>query len=278
MPPEPMTPLDIAAARMQADPADVTARLRFHAELADTELFVLAAEEPRGDTLEPQVFATGDGPLVLAFDSEMRLAEFAGGVAVPYAALPGRVLVAMLTQEDAKADEAARLGLLVNAGGAQAELLPPEALSWLARTLAAIAPSEAEGVPERFAPPALPPEALALLRPALERRLSGMPGLSAAVLAGVVWQGGGQGHVLALAGVAEPVRAPLARAVAEALELSGLEAGALDVIFPAPGDLAVIAAVGLALSPAPWQPPADGGPQVAGSNPGMDPARPPKLR
>ncbi|MFN3954844.1 MAG: SseB family protein [Pararhodobacter sp.] len=280
MPESPLSPLDTAAAQMQAVPDDLPARLRFHAELAAAELFVLLETEAEGGRLRPQVFDLSEGRAVLAFDSELRLAEFAGA-AVPYAALPGRVLVAMLA---AGSGDAADLSLLLNAGAAQAELLPPAALRWLAQTLAGARTVEAEGRAVSFGPVALPAAALDLLRPALERRLRGMPGLNAAVLASVIWQSGARGHVLALGGVATAARGALARAVAEALEFSGLEAGALDVIYPEAAALALIAARGLALAPAPYVAPLAG--TTAGttagtasrSAPGMDPARPPRLR
>ncbi len=118
---------------------------------------------------------------------------------------------------------------------------------------------------------------LALLVPALERRLSGMPGLGRAVLAGVHWRGGGQGHALAMSGLPEAAQAPVARAVAEALELSGIEAGMLDVVFPPDAAMALILATGVALAPAPWIAPDD---QIVtpGENPGLDPGKPPRLR
>ncbi|WP_333829893.1 SseB family protein, partial [Pararhodobacter sp.] len=245
----PQTPLETALARMQAAPKDTARRLQFHAELLDTELFVLLADEATGPALRPKVFEFEAGRAVLVFDSESRLADFAGEV-VPYAALPGRVLVMMLAQ----AGEA--LSLLISPDSEHAELLPPEALEWLARTLGETRTNEAMGVPEAFIPVALPESVLDLLVPALERRLRHTPGLEAVVLAGVRWRGGGTGHVLALGGaaggMAEAARAPLAHAVAEALELSGIEAGALDVIFPDAAAMGRLKATGLALSPAPW--------------------------
>lgn len=265
----PQTSLETALARMKAAPEDTSLRLQFHAELLDTELFVLLADEAHGAALRPQVFDFEDGRAVLVFDSESRLADFAGQV-VPYAALPGRVLVMMLAQAGEP------LSLLVSPDSAHAELLPPEAVTWLARTLDETRTTETEAAPEAFTPIALPEGVLALLVPALERRLRNTPGLEAVVLAGVRWQGGGTGHVLALGGVAEVARAPLARAVAEALELSGIEAGSLDVIFPEATVMERLGAVGLALTPAPWVAPDTG--QTNRAAPGMDPARPPKLR
>jgi hypothetical protein len=263
----PATPLDEALRAMAAAPEDTGARLAFHAELSRAEVFVLLQAEVSGDRMEPRVFDLSQGRAVLAFDSELRLAGFAGQAA--YAALPGRVLVAMLAGQG--------LALMLNADTDHAALLPPEALEWLAETLSAPAPAQGQAVPEGFAPPDLPPAVLERLIPALERRLSGLPGLQGALLAGVRWQGGGRGHVLALSGLPEAAEAPVARAVAEALALSGLEAAALDVVFPPPAALAALAPVARALSPAPFVAPEE---QVVtpGAAPGMDPDRPPRLR
>ncbi|MFN4100789.1 MAG: SseB family protein [Pararhodobacter sp.] len=275
---EPVTELEQAMRRLAAAEEDSagqsTARLAFHAELSRAEVFVLLDAEVSGDTMKPRVFDLSDVRAVLAFDSEMRLAGFAGGAAA-YAALPGRVLVTLL----AEAGEG--LSLMLNADAPDAALLTPDVLAWLAATLSAPAPAEGEGVPEGFAAPSLPASVLDLLVPALERRLSGTPGLAQTVLAAVQWQGGARGHVLALGGLPEAAQAPAARAVAEALALSGLEAGSLDVVFPTGRALGAIAAVGLTLAPAPFSMPED---QVIrpgdtpGANPGMDPQRPPKLR
>lgn len=270
----PETELDAAMRALAAVPPDSAdepaLRLAFHAELSRAELFVLLEAEARAGTLEPKVFDLPDLSAVLAFDSEIRLAGFAGEAAA-YAALPGRVLVAML------AEAGAGLSLLVNPDTPHAALLPPEALGWLADTLAAPAPAEGQATPIAFAAPDLPPPVRAALVSALERRLAGTPGLEAAVLASVAWQDGGRGHVLALAGLPEAAQAPVARAVAEALALSGLEAGSLDVVFPDGRALAAIAGVGLALAPAPYALPDE---QVLnpGANPGLDPSKPPRLR
>lgn len=270
----PDTELNAAMRRLAAAPEDSgedsTARLAFHAELSRAEVFVLLKAEAAGGTLEPQVFDLSDVRAVLAFDGEMRLADFAGAAAA-YAALPGRVLVTML----AEAPEG--LSLLVNPDTPHAALLPPEALGWLADTLAAPPPAEGQATPEAFAAPDLPAPVRGALVAALERRLSGTPGLSGAVLAAVQWQGGARGHVLALGGLPEAAQPAVARAVAEALALSGLEAGALDVVFPPERAMAAIAAVGLPLSPAPYAM-ADEQVVTPGANPGLDPSRPPRLR
>lgn len=279
MPDEPQTRsaqtgLDDAMRRMAAAPDETTARLTFHAELSRAELFVLLDAEISGDRMRPRVFDLSDGRAVLAFGSEMQLADFAGDAAA-YAALPGRVLVSML------AAGAEPLSLLIGPDVDHAALLDPAALRWLDQTLSAPPPDEAQATPERFTAPDLPGSVLSLLIPALERRLSGLPGLELVILAGAQWQGGARGHVLALTGLPENAQAPIARAVVEALSLSGLEAGALDVVFPPAASMPAIAAVGLALTPAPFVMPEE---QIIspndqpGANPGLDPTRPPKLR
>ena len=260
-----------AMASMRAQPGDDAARLAFYGALADSELFLMLAGESDAGALRPRLFALDEGQVALAFDSEAGLADFAGE-AVDYAALPGRVLVTMLAE--------AGLALLVNPDSEDAAMLPVEALVWLAGTLAAPAPAQAQARITGFAPPDLDASALARLLPALERRLSGVPCLEAAVLAAARHAGSdaGESLVLALAGVPEPARPALARAVSEALVLSGLDEASLDVIFPAPGAMAPIAAVGLALAPAPFQPPDDSARRQQRLAPGMDPVRPPRLR
>ncbi|MBN8291548.1 SseB family protein [Rhodobacter sp. NTK016B] len=270
----PHTELDTAMQRAAAAPADTpeetSARLAFHAELSRAELFVLLDAEVTGDSMAPRVFDLPDVRAVLAFDSEYRLAEFAGAAAA-YAALPGRILVSML------AESGEGLSLLVNADAPHASLMSPEAVEWLAATLSGPAPSEGQGVAQGFAAPDLPETVLTPLVAALERRLSGMPGLSQTVLAGVLWQDGTRGHTLALAGLPDETHPAVARAVSEALALSGLEAGSLDVIFPPERIMQAIAGVGLTLSPAPFEM-AEDQTITPGANPGLDPSRPPKLR
>ncbi|PVH28550.1 SseB family protein [Pararhodobacter oceanensis] len=271
---ETLTPaLDAAMRAMSANPEDTPTRLRFHSELSRAELFVLLEEEVEGENMRPQVFDLSDGRAVLAFGSEMRLANFAGEAAA-YAALPGRVLVSMLAQSPEG------LALLIAPDTEHAALLAPQALAWLDETLAVAAPEHAEAVPQRIAKPELPAAVMALLQPALEAHLPGLPGLQDAILARADWQDGTRGHILALSGLPDTAHAPVARAVVEALSLSGLEAGSLDVLFPDEAALEAIRAVGLALAPAPYAPRDEQiiSAETAGANPGLDPDRPPKLR
>jgi hypothetical protein len=258
-----ITLLDAAHAAVSADPENEAKRLRFFERLADGEMVLLLAQEAAGETLEPRVFDLEDGPVVLVFDREERLAAFSGGIA-PYAALPGRVIAGMLKGQG--------IGLGVNLGVAPSSmLLPPEALDWLAETLEG-GPEEVEGHPEEFFIPTVPEAVLQ----ALDAKLAKAAGLATgAVLAGVRYTDGRRGHLLAYLDAADGAEAALAGAVREALVFSGIEAAELDVIFLKGADAASVALgrVGLRFDltltavdrPVP-------------SAPGLDPSRPPKLR
>ncbi|WP_296762036.1 SseB family protein [Sediminimonas sp.] len=219
------TPLDRAHAAMQAAPEDARARLRFYERVADSELVLLLSGEARGDTLDPETVEIDAATYVLAFDGEARLARFAGAAAA-YAALPGRVAVRMLAEQGA--------GLALNPEVApSATLLPPEAVTWLAGALDN-PPDEAEARITAVAAPAGLPEGL--LR-ALDAKLAGAAGLAeTAYLVQATYEGGARNHLLAVVGARAGAERTLARAVAEALTFTGLEAGALDVSFVAPGE------------------------------------------
>ena len=257
------TPIDRAHARMQAAPENDALRLAFFERLADGELFLLLDAEPEGEHITPRVFDTGEGRFVLAFDTEDRLAGFAGGPA-PYAALSGRSLADMVSKQE--------LGLGLNLGTASSEnLIPAEAMAWLSDTLAA-RPEETQETPQELHPPSGLPEPLIA---ALDTKLATAAGLAKlAYLTGVTWKNSRKGHLVALIDAVPGAEPALARAVGEALIFSGLEAGELDVTFMKASDPAAarIAAVGLRFD-------LPGPPQTeAPSAPGMDPSRPPKLR
>jgi hypothetical protein len=259
------TPIDRAAAAMQAAPEDDALRLRFFERIADAELFLLLAAEADGDLATPQVFPLDGAEVVLAFDREDRLAGFAGGPA-PYAALSGRALVGRL------AGAGTSLGL--NFGVALSEMLiPAEDVDWLADVLSH-RPGRAEERPQEFHAPHDIPEVVVA---ALSGKLAAATGMAeAACLAGVRYGSGRTGHMLAFLGAREGAEEGLAQAVAEALTFSGIEAGELDVAFLAPGDRAAAALSRVAIrfdlaSPSAEAP----APRMA---PGSDPDRPPRLR
>ncbi|WP_375261492.1 SseB family protein [Palleronia sp.] len=257
------TPLDDAHAAMEAAPDDDTARLAFHDRIASSEMFLLLTQEPeRGDALDPRLFDTSEGRFVLAFDRLERLTEFAEGGS-PYAALPGRTLVQMLTGRG--------IGLALNPGVApSSHLMAPDAVTWLAETVAD-APAEAEEVPKDLTAPKELPERLLT---ALDGKLASAQGLARmAYLTGVTWESGAKGHLLAFIDAAPGAEGALARAVREALVFSGLEAGALDVtFFPAHSPVAArLARVGLRFDIPKFEP-------ADRKAPGSDPNAPPRLR
>lgn len=261
--PEPVTLLDAAHAAVSADPGNEALRLRFFERLADGEMVLLLAREAVGDTLEPRIFDLEDGPVVLVFDREERLASFTGGIA-PYAALPGRLIAGLLKGRG--------IGMGVNLGVAPSSmLLPPEAMDWLAETLEG-GPVEVEALPSDFLPPTVPETVIT----GLDAKLARAAGLAvAALLVGVVYRDGRRGHLLALLDAARGAEAALARAMNEALVFSGIEAGELDVVFLPADAPAAVAMARVALR---FDLPAAEVPAPAPEAPGMDPTRPPRLR
>ncbi|GAB1481084.1 SseB family protein [Paracoccaceae bacterium] len=259
------TALDQAHAAMRT--GGEAEALAFYRLLADATLFLLLEREAEGERIQPRIFDLEDGPVLLAFDAEERLAVL-GDAPLPYAALPGRIVAQHL------AGQGVSLGLNFGTGAPSEVMLPPESMGFIAERLGAD-PQAMEAKVEAFVPPqGLPPA----LDDALRFTLSGAAGLArAAVLAGVRYEGGRRGHVLAILDAVPEAEAPLARAMAEALAFSGVDAAELDVTFLASDAAAVPALLraGLvfdvplpevALEPA------------APAAPGSDPLKPPRLR
>lgn len=258
-----MTDLDQAHAAMEAAPENDAARLQFYERLADTELFMLLGEEAVGEQITPELFEIEDQRFALIFDTEERLSDFVGRVA-PYAGLPGRALAQMLAGQG--------IGLALNLEVASsAMLIPAEAVDWLVATLAH-GPDETEArLTEVSAPGGLPEAVIA----GLDRKLAIAAGLARfAYLAAATYEDGGRGHVLAFVDAVEGAEKALASAAGEALTFSGIEAGMMDVLFVRASDplAAHLAKVGLRFDlPQPEAPHTPGAP-------GMDPAKPPRLR
>lgn len=254
------TQLD-AAFRAQGT-GDPAAERRFHERVLDAELFLALVTEPERDDerLAPLIFDLEEGRFALAFDRDDRLAEFLEGPA-PYAAMPGRRLVAALAGQG--------IGLGLNLGAPSAVLLPGDAIDWLA-ALAEAVPVALEARLGRLGPPSLaPPDLIA----ALGAKLAAMAEvIDEALLAGAEAEGRPV-LLLALAGVPSAAQAGVAAAVAETVRFSG-EGAAVDVSFiEAEGTLAAIRPVALRFELPRHQPPAP-----KPKPPGMDPSRPPILR
>lgn len=257
-----MTPLDIAHAAMMADNTDQT-RVTFYGRFAAAELFLLLEVESTGDDIKPLLFQTEQGQFVLAFDTEDRLSAFNQGPA-PYAAISGRTLAQMLNGQP--------IGVGLNLWeNPSTILLPAGTVAWLNDTLAG-QPEEIEDTPEELTAPKGLPEGLIT---AIDTRLAAAEGMARmAYLAGVTYQGGRPGHLLAFIDAVEGSEIALAATIREALVFSGLEAGVLDVTFFDASDpvSAQLARVGLRFDlPQPTKP-------SPPSVPGMDASKPPKLR
>ena len=74
------TPLDRAHAAMMSAPEDEGARLRYFGVFAGTE-FALLLTGPPGEMVDLKTLEVEERTLALAFDSEVRLAEFVEGAA-----------------------------------------------------------------------------------------------------------------------------------------------------------------------------------------------------
>lgn len=257
------TELDRLFGQMDASDAG---RLRFFAALADTELFILLEREVEGDQIDPKMFQIEGDQVVLAFDDEARLAAFADGPAA-YVALPGRIVAQMLGEQG--------IGMGLNLDVAPSStLLEADALRWLTDTLGSTGPDTTEARLREVTSPGKVPD---ILLEALGARLSQAVGLARyAMLAGVVYDDGARGHILALIGASHRAEAALARMVSEALTFSGIEAGYLDVAFLAEGSAAVDRLGKVAMRFEIPQP--DSGAPANPSAPGSDPDKPPRLR
>lgn len=258
------TRLDDAHTAMQTDPENDAARLRFYERLADDELFLLLANEPKDDDVEPEIFELEGDTYVLVFDREDRLGDFVGAPA-PYAALPGRVIAAMLADQN--------IGLGLNLGVAPSSILiPPAALGWLAETLTS-GPDQIEArIADILAPNA--PEPLLV---ALEQKLTSARGLAQrACLGAVRYADGRTGHLLGFINATPGAEAALAGAANEALTFSGLDAGQMDVGFFSDTDEVArkIAALGVVFE----LPQPEKAQTIHPTAPGSDPDKPPILK
>ncbi len=229
------TPLDMAHEAMEADPSDDAARLRFYQRLADAELFLLLRHEPSGEVLDPEVLEVNNEDtanidrFALVFDSEDRLGSFAAqykGDAMPYAALPGRVIAAMLAGQG--------VGLALNLDVAPSSILiPAAAMSWLSDTLSH-EPAPGEGTLIGIAPPTGLPDALIT---GLEEKLISATGLAShAVFVKGRYADQREGWLLAFIDAMPGAEAALARATQEALIFSGTDLASVDVAFFAGSD------------------------------------------
>lgn len=255
-----MSVLDNAFAASQADPDNDARQIAYYAAFAEAEVFLLLEAESDGDTAAPRTVDPGTGPMALAFDREERLAAFLGAPA-PYLAVSGRQVAELLA--------GAGLGLAFNLDTDFETAFDTETLTWLSGVTGDTTPTTETPV-DLAAPQQLPHDLLE----AIDRKLAMAAGYaSRAVLVDAGYKGGDRAHLLAVLDCAPEAEQALAAALAEAMAFMGFGAGWLDVTFLA-GDSALarqMENVGLV-----FDLPEPGAPEP--SAPGMDPAKPPKLR
>ncbi len=260
-----MTPLDLAHAKMDAQPDIDALRLQFYERLADSELFLLLEAEPIGDIAKPIIFPVEDQKFALVFDSQERLVAFSQ-TTTPFISLSGRMIAGMLNGQG--------IGLGVNLSVAPSSmLLPDTAVTWLAETLA-VKPKQAQAQPIAVNAPHSIPE---VLIQSLDTKLAAMAGVAkAAYLAEFSYKDTPSSHVVVFVEAIEQAQDAIVSAVSEALTFSGIEAGMLDVMFLRASDpvTAQLAKVALRFDlPELLEPKA----QVMEA-PGSNPDKPPKLR
>lgn len=263
------SPILAALAATSADPDDEGARLWLFRALAGCELLLLLDEPAATEHLSPRIFGLEQGNVALVFDHEDRLADFADAE-TDYISLPGRVLAELMVDND--------LAMGINLGQDEATILPPPALKWFVDFLDN-GPQEQEVQPTMLRQLTNAPE---LVMKAVVEQIAAMPGLATrAMFAEAEYSNGDRAPMVALDGVDLKDRGPIARAIDEAVGLSGHENARVDVAFPEPDSplWSIFEKVGRPLdlsrvkAAAPREAPGDG----ARKGPGMDPGKPPKL-
>lgn len=250
-----MTPLDQAIAAAEAAPEDEAAARGVLAALAGSELYLLLDAEPEEDKITPRLLDV-EGGVVLVFDLEERLADFAGPA--PYAAMTGRELVGLLQGQG--------VGVAVNLGAERETILPPDALDWLQEA------EVSQEVTGEMPVAVYPPEQLdETLLPQLEARLASAGGLAKqAVLVSAEYSDGRRGNCLILLDALVAAEGDLARYIGDAVAIMGQAGATLDVAFLDASSEAAerVRAVGLAIDlPEPPERPR-----------ASDPSKPPRLR
>ncbi|MEM9318777.1 MAG: SseB family protein [Pseudomonadota bacterium] len=253
------TPLDRAIRAHLTAPEDDARNRAIYATFAAAELFLLLDAEPAGDAVKPQLFPLEQGQFAVAFDTEERLAAFAGQAA--YVGLSGRAMAQMLKGQG--------ISLALNLGTEAEHILPPDAFDWLVAR--AVAPSETPIQPTAFQAPE--PDDADLIR-ILETSLAAAASLAERlVLLRATFADAPPRPALAVGNAAPGAEPALARLITEALAIAGRDPAEIDLAFLTDGphlDRAI--AVGLTVDlpelPAARPP----------SPPGSDPTRPPKLR
>lgn len=261
------TALDRAWTLATEDTAGEGGMARYYDVFAATELFLLIdpASLEGAATPQPLLFPVDGGDTALVFDTEARLADFVEDGAA-HLTLSGRAVIGMF------AGSGAQLG--VNLGDApSATILPAAAIDWAAEALR----QPIEAALDQSVTLTLPRGVLPTLLTALDAKLAGMGAIVAeAWLCGT---GGGrrsEGLILCIVMRTPGAEQAAVAALAETARFAGGDKAAFDIAVLAHDDPRLDAArkVGLGFEPAAPSAPEQREPAA----PGMDPAKPPRLK
>ena len=258
--PDQMSRMDKTYAHMLASPESDTAGLRFYEAFCDTNLSVLVNAD-----LSMQVFETSQGKIILAFDTEERVAEFVDQP-TEFIKMPGRELVTQLRGTDTG------IGLNLNVAPTS-QILTPEILAWISELLSVDSTLLVDQVAGFSADCQLSAED----RTALTDRLANFAGrVEAAYLCGVTYTDGAMADALFIVDCDPTIEADLFTAMIETQKFAKEDVADLAIKFISSSSPALleIRRHGDELHlPKPIVTPA-----FQPTAPGMDPDKPPKLR
>ena len=215
-----MTQLNKAFVKMAQNPENNDARLNYYGVLADTNLFLLLAQEPSNETLEPKFIQLEGKNFALAFDSEESLSEFYGEAAA-FAQITGRVLAKMLLEE--------KIGLGINLGVSEGELLLPwEIIKWFVNVLDET-PDLVQTTPKNFFRAKAFPE---VLFNALKEKLMPAVGLFDEIwICAVEYNEDETSHLICLMGVQNSSQQAIVKSINEVLSFTDIDLGNIDVAY-----------------------------------------------
>ena len=186
--------------------------------LADTNLFLLLEKEPSNEILEPKFIQLEGKNFALAFDSEESLSEFYGEAAA-FAEVTGRVLAKMLLEE--------KIGLGINLGVSEGELLLPwEIIEWFVNVLD-VAPNLVQTTPKKFLRAKAFPE---VLFKALQEKLMPAVGLFDEIwICAVEYNEDESSHLICLMGAQNSAQQAIIKSINEVLSFNDIDLGNIDV-------------------------------------------------
>ena len=213
-----MKQLNKAFREMSQDPENNDARLNYYGVLADTDLFLLLEQETSNEILEPKFIQLEGNNFALAFDSEENLSEFYGEAAA-FAQITGRVLAKMLLEE--------KIGLGINLGVSEGELLLPYSVNECFVSVLDETPNFVQTTPKKFLPVKAFPE---IMFKALQQKLKPAVGLFDEIwICAVEYNEDETSHLICLMGVQNSAQQAIVKSINEVLSFTDIDLGNIDV-------------------------------------------------